>query len=196
MPSSASKRTADCSRASGRYSRGRPHPITREAVAKRRNPPMLRMDGRAFRWLGATLVTAVVMTGCSHTASKTAAPGKASRRPHTPPRRHHTATPPPTCPDRVTGGSVPNRPALAIKVENARSRGRRSAWTPPTSSTRSPSKEGSPASSSSTSATTPPGGAGAQRPPGRPVPREPVGQVAVRQTPPAARRRSQLSTRP
>src|SRR5207302_8172311 len=85
---------------------------------KRRNPPMLRMDGRACRWIGVALAAAVVMTGCSHKAAKTATPAKASPTPShspTPP-----PPPPPTCPlTGVTGGSVPNRPALAIKVENA-----------------------------------------------------------------------------
>src|SRR5205823_398942 len=98
-----------------RYSRGRPHPINREGgPPKRRNPPMLRIDRGACRWIGVALATAVVMTGCSHQAGKTAAPAKTS------PARSPAPPPPPTCPlTGVQGGSVPNRPALAIKVENA-----------------------------------------------------------------------------
>jgi hypothetical protein len=82
---------------------------------------MLRLSGRAWAWTGVALATAVVMTGCSHTAAKTAAPAKASP---TPPPSHAPTPPPPppppTCPlTGETGGSVPNRPALAIKVENS-----------------------------------------------------------------------------
>src|SRR5439155_1066508 len=78
---------------------------------------MLRIGRRACRWIGVALATAVVMTGCSHTASKTAAPKASPTPPHSPPP---PPPPPPTCPlTGVTGGSVPNRPALAVKVENA-----------------------------------------------------------------------------
>ena len=80
---------------------------------------MLRIDGRACRWIGVALATAVVMTGCGK-ASKTAAPAKASPTPSHSPTPPPPPPPPPTCPlTGVTGGSVPNRPALAIKVENA-----------------------------------------------------------------------------
>ena len=81
---------------------------------------MLRLNGRAWRWTGIAVATAVVMTGCSHTAAKTAAPAKASPTPPPPTAPPAPPPPPPTCPlTGETGGSVPNRPALAIKVENA-----------------------------------------------------------------------------
>src|SRR3982074_2323789 len=77
---------------------------------------MLRLNSRAWAWTGVALATAIVMTGCSHTATKTAAPPKASP---TPPPSHAPPPPPPPPPTAVQGGSVPNRPALAIKVETS-----------------------------------------------------------------------------
>jgi hypothetical protein len=81
-----------------------------------RNP---RMPAGAWRWTSLALATAVVMTGCSHKAAKTAAPAKVASSP-SPSASPTPPPPPPTCPlTGIQGASVPNRPALAIKIENS-----------------------------------------------------------------------------
>ena len=83
-------------------------------------PRIARLNTRAWRWTTLVLATAVVTTACSHKAAKPAAAPKspsptASASPPPPP-----PPPPPACPlTGVVGTSVPNRPALAIKIENS-----------------------------------------------------------------------------
>jgi hypothetical protein len=77
------------------------------------NPLLSR--ARGIRLAAAAAASALVMVGCSHktSATKPAAPSPSTSPP---------AAAPPICPLTglaPAGGSVPNRPALAIKVENS-----------------------------------------------------------------------------